>query len=417
MRPYEGRRVILGVTGGIACYKAVSLARLLSQAGAVVDVIMSRAAREFIGAITFEAVTGRPIAPDILDQGHALAHIRLAKEAALVLIAPATADFLARAAAGRADDQMTAVLLATKAPVLVAPAMNDGMWSHALVSKNVQSLRDIGYDVLEPDVGPLAFGEGVGPGRMPEAEVLFAHAGRLLETAKSLAGRHIVVTAGPTRESLDPVRYITNHSSGRMGVALAAAAWRRGAHVTLVHGPVEVPLPVGADRIAVTTTAEMRQAIAAVLPGADALIMAAAPADFRAADISVHKIKKSEHAPTIALEHTDDILASTRSLRKPGAIVMGFALETISVEENARAKMARKGLDFIVANDATETGAGFGTDTNRVVILSATGDRDTPPLMPKTELADVLLDRIARDFLARDLLARDGQARDGQART
>ena len=406
MRPYDGRRVILGVTGGIACYKAVSLARLLSQAGAVVDVIMSRAAREFVGPITFEAVTGRPVAPDILDQGHALAHIRLAKEAELVIIAPATADFLARAAAGRADDQMTAVLLATRAPVLVAPAMNDGMWSHTLVSKNVQTLRDTGYEMLDPDVGALAFGEGVGPGRLPEADVLFAHAGRLLETAKSLAGRHIVVTAGPTRELLDPVRYITNHSSGRMGVAIAAAAWRRGAHVTLVHGPVEVPLPVGSDKIAVTTTAEMRNAIADVLPSADALMMAAAPADFRAAAISLQKIKKNEHAPTIALEHTDDILSSTRSLRKQGAIVMGFALETTSVEEHARAKMARKGLDFIVANDATETGAGFGTDTNRVVILAANGDRETPPLMSKIALADVLLDRIAREFLDREFVAR-----------
>ncbi len=401
MRPFDGRRVILGVTGGIACYKAVTLARLLTQAGAVVDVIMSRAAREFVGAITFEAVTGRPIAPDILDAGHALAHIRLAREAHLVLIAPATADFLARAAQGRADDQMTAVLLATKAPVLIAPAMNDGMWAHDLVYRNVQTLRDIGYSVLEPDIGPLAFGEGVGPGRLPEPETLVVHAGRLLETATGLAGRHIVVTAGPTREALDPVRFITNHSSGRMGVAIAAAAWRRGATVTLIHGPLEVPLPAGGDRIAITTTAEMRDAVAAALVGADALIMAAAPADFRAAAISVQKIKKSETAPSIALEHTDDILVSTRACRKPGAVVMGFALETTNVEAHARDKMARKGLDFIVANDATEAGAGFGTDTNRVVILDAHGARESLPLMPKTDLADVLLDRITRALGAR----------------
>ena len=396
MRPFDGRRVILGVTGGIACYKAVTLARLLTQAGAVVDVIMSRAAREFVGAITFEAVTGRPIAPDILDQGHALAHIRLAKEAALVLIAPATADLLARAASGRADDQLTAVLLATRAPILIAPAMNDGMWAHDLVSRNVQALRAIGYEILDPVVGPLAFGEGIGPGRLPEPETLLAHAGRLLETAKGLAGRRIVVTAGPTRESLDPVRYITNHSSGRMGVAIAAAAWRRGAHVTLVHGPLEVPLPPGGDHVAVTTAFDMRDAVAAALPAADALVMAAAPADFRAADISRQKIRKGDSAPTILLAHTDDILASTRTLRKAGAIVMGFALETTCVEENARGKMARKGLDFIVANDATETGAGFGTDTNRVVLLCANGERESLPLMQKTELADLLLDRIAR---------------------
>jgi phosphopantothenoylcysteine decarboxylase / phosphopantothenate---cysteine ligase len=396
MRPFDGRQVILGVTGGIASYKAVTLARLLTQAGAAVDVIMSRAAREFVGPITFEAVTGRPVAAEILDAGHALAHIKLAKAAELVIVAPATADLLARAAQGRGDDQLTAVLLATRAPILMAPAMNDGMWSHPLVLQNAHTLRGIGYHVLDPDVGPLAFGEGVGPGRMPEPETIFAHAGRLLETATSLAGRHIVITAGPTREALDPVRYITNHSSGRMGVALAAAAWRRGAHVTLVHGPIEVPVPVGVNAVAVDTTADMRDAVAAHLPDADALIMAAAPADFRAADIATQKIKKSADAPVIALQHTDDILAGTRELRKPGAIVMGFALETTNVEAHAIAKLERKGLDFIVANDATESGAGFGTDTNRVVVFAANGDRESLPLMQKTELADLLLDRIAR---------------------
>ena len=396
MRPFDGRRVILGVTGGIACYKAITLARLLSQAGAVVDVIKSRAAREFVGPITFEAETGRSVAPGILDAGHALAHIRLAKEAELVLVAPATADLLARAAQGRADDQLTAVLLATRAPVLLAPAMNDGMWSHGAVQQNTNTLRALGYTVLEPDVGPLAFGEGVGPGRMPEPETLMAHAGRLLETARGLAGRRIVVTAGPTREALDPVRYISNHSSGRMGVAIAAAAWRRGAEVTLVHGPLEVPLPVGVMPVAVTTTAEMRDAVAGALPMADALVMAAAPADFRAADVAAQKIKKGADAPTLMLTHTDDILVSTRPLRRPGAVVMGFALETTDVEAHAMGKMQRKALDFIVANDATEIGAGFGTETNRVVILAADGTRETPPLLPKTEVADILLDRIAR---------------------
>ena len=396
MRPFDGRRVILGVTGGIACYKAITLARLLSQAGAVVDVIMSRAAREFVGPITFEAVTGRPVAPDILDAGHALAHIRLAKEAELVLVAPATADLLARAAQGRADDQLTAVLLATRAPVLIAPAMNDGMWSHASVQRNADTLRALGYEVLEPAVGPLAFGEGIGPGRLPEPETVLAHAGRLLETAHGLAGRQVVVTAGPTREAIDPVRYITNHSSGRMGVAIAAAAWRRGAQVTLVHGPLEVPLPAGVTCVAVTTTAEMRDAVADALPLADALVMAAAPADFRAAGVATQKLKKGSEAPALALAHTDDILASTRALRRPGAVVMGFALETSDVEANARGKMTRKGLDFIVANDATEAGAGFGTDTNRVVILGADSTREATPLMAKTELADLLLDRVFR---------------------
>ncbi|MCC7052227.1 MAG: bifunctional phosphopantothenoylcysteine decarboxylase/phosphopantothenate--cysteine ligase CoaBC [Gemmatimonadaceae bacterium] len=401
MRPFDGRRVILGVTGGIACYKAVTLARLLTQAGAVVDVILSRAAREFVGPITFEAVTGRPVAPAILDAGHALAHIRLAKEAELVIVAPATADLLARAGQGRADDQLTAVLLATRAPVLVAPAMNDGMWAHALVRRNVQVLRELGHNVLDPDTGPLAFGEGVGPGRMCEPEEILAHAGRLLETARGLAGRHIVVTAGPTREALDPVRYITNHSSGRMGVAIANAAWRRGAAVTLVHGPLEVPLPWGGDAIAVTSTTEMRDAVAAALPAADALVMAAAPADFRPTAVEPHKIKKGDTAPVIALEHTEDILASTRAFRRPGAVIMGFALETTSVEQHAMSKLHRKGLDFIVANDATEEGAGFGTDTNRVVILDAAGGREVTPVLPKSVLADLLLDRVSRLLEAR----------------
>jgi len=394
MRPFDGRRVILGVTGGIACYKAITLARLLSQAGAVVDVIMSRAAREFIGPITFEAVTGRPVASEILEAGHALAHIRLAKEAELVIVAPATADFLARAAQGRADDQLTAVLLATRAPVMIAPAMNDGMWSHPAVLHNAQTVRARGHTVLDPATGPLAFGEGIGPGRLPEPETLLAHAGRLLETARGLAGCRLLITAGPTREPLDPVRYLTNYSSGRMGVALAAAAWRRGADVTLVHGPLQVSLPIGVHCVPVTTTAEMHAAVAAVLPDVDALIMAAAPADFRPRSVSGQKIKKGGDMPTIALEHTEDILASTRTLRRHDAVVMGFALETNDVESNALEKMQRKGLDIIIANDATEEGAGFGTDTNRVTIFDATGAREAPPLMPKTVLADLLLDRL-----------------------
>jgi len=396
MRPFDGRRVILGVTGGIACYKVITLARLLTQAGAVVDVIMSRAAREFVGPITFEAVTGRPVAPEILDAGHALAHIRLAKEAELVIVAPATADFLARAAQGRADDQLTAMLLATRAPVMIAPAMNDGMWSHPAVLQNAQTLCGWGHTIIEPAIGPLAFGEGIGPGRLPEPDALLTYAGRLLETAHGLAGRHLAITAGATREPLDPVRYLTNHSSGRMGVALAAAAWRRGAVVTLIHGHLEIPLPLGVYCVHVTTTAEMHAAVAAVLPDAEALIMAAAPADFTPDAVSAQKIKKSDDAPTIALRHTDDILAGTRALRRPDCVVMGFALETNDIESNALAKLQRKGLDYIVANDATEEGAGFGTETNRVVILDAHGVRESPPLMPKTELADLLLDRISQ---------------------
>lgn len=396
MRPFDGRHVLLGVTGGIASYKAVSLARLLAQAGAVVDVALSRSAREFVGAITFEAVTGRPVLRELLDEGNALAHIRLAKRAELVVVAPATADFLARAAQGRADDLLTAILVATRAPVLLCPAMNDGMWSHPQVLANTRHCQQgIGYHVLDPAIGPLAFGEGTGPGRLPEPETILAHCGRLLEPVNPLAARHVVVTAGPTREPVDPVRYLGNRSSGKMGVAIAAAAWRRGARVTLVHGPLAVAVPDGVQAIAVETTGEMRDAVAAALADADALVMAAAPADFTPADVAAQKIKKGDAAPVLALAHTPDILLSTRDARRPGCVVMGFALETTDVEENAVAKLARKGLDFIVANDATDPAAGFGVDTNRVVILDAAGGREALPVLPKAEVAERLLDRIA----------------------
>ena len=395
MRPVVGRRILLGVTGGIASYKAVSLARLLAQAGAEVDVVLSRAAREFVGAITFEAVTGRPVLGGLLDEGQALAHIRLAKAADLVVIAPATADLLARAAHGRADDLLTAVLLATRAPVLVCPAMNDGMWAHPQVRANAERLQSFGYAVLEPAIGPLAFGEGVGPGRLPEPEAIVAHCARLLQGTTPLSGRHVVVTAGPTREPVDPVRFLSNHSSGRMGAAIAAAAWRRGARVTLVHGPLAVPLPIGPAAIAVETTREMHDAVAAALADADVLVMAAAPADFAPATVAASKLKKGGEAPLLPLAHTPDILVGTRAARPAGLVAVGFALETEALEANAAEKLARKGLDLIVANDATDPDAGFGIDTNRVVILDAHGGRDALPVLTKDEVAEHLLDRIS----------------------
>lgn len=394
MRPFDGRHVLLGVTGGIASYKAVSLARLLVQAGATVDVVLSRSAREFVGAITFEAVTGRATCADLLDAGNALAHIRLAKSADLVVVAPATADFVARAAQGRADDLLTAVLLATRAPVLVCPAMNDGMWAHRQVLANADHLQALGYHVLQPAIGPLAFGEGVGPGRLPEPEAILVHCGRLLEPITPLAGKHVVVTAGPTREPVDPVRYIGNRSSGRMGVAIAAAARRRGARVTLVHGPLAVPIPDGFATVAVETTREMCDAVAQALADADVLVMAAAPADFTPVAVADEKIKKGDAAPVIALAHTPDILLETRAARRPGTIVMGFALETTDVEASAAAKLARKGLDFVVANDATDPQAGFGVATNRVVILDARGGREALPVLSKEDVAEHLLDRV-----------------------
>lgn len=393
MRPFAGRRILLGVTGGIACYKSVFVARQLTLAGAEVDVVLTRAAREFVGAITFEAVTGRPVRTELLAAGHALDHIRLAREADALVVAPATADFLARAAQGRADDLLTACLLATEAPVLLVPAMNDRMWAHPQTGRNAAHLRTLGYTVLEPDEGPLAAGEGSGPGRMPEPETIVAHAGRLLERGDALAGRHVVVTAGATREPVDPVRFLSNHSSGRMGMAVAAAAWRRGARVTLVHGAVTVPVPVGVEAVPVETTDDMRDAVADALATADALVMAAAPADFRPRAAAAGKIKKHGDAPLLALEHTPDILLATRERRRPGAVIVGFALETGDPVVSARDKLARKALDLVVANDATEPGAGFGVDTNRVTLVGADGE-EALPLLSKSAVAEHILDRV-----------------------
>jgi len=399
LRPFDGRRVLLGVTGGIASYKTVLLARLLTQAGAEVDVVMTRGALEFVGAITFEAVTGRRSYSEIFGPGNALDHIKLARDAGVFVVAPATADFLARAAHGHADNLLSACLLANTSPVLLVPAMNDRMWANAQTQRNVEHLRGLGYTVVEPDEGPLAAGEGQGPGRMPEPEAILAHISRLLEHSGSLAGKKIVVTAGATREPIDPVRFISNHSSGRMGVAVAEAAWRRGADVTLIAAHIEVPVGVPLKIVSASTTRSMRDAVAHVLEqGADALIMAAAPADFRTASEASGKIKKTASASTrtIDLVETEDILASTVEQRKEGCVVVGFALETDNLIENAQAKLAQKSLDMIVANSAVEEGAGFGVNTNRVTLLGRGRDREDVPLMPKTELAEVILDRVEK---------------------
>lgn len=394
MRPYSGTRVLLGVTGGIASYKSAWLARLLSKAGAAVDVVMTRAATEFVGPITFEALTGRPVHTGLFDSGRALDHIKLARGASGIVIAPATADFMARAATGQADDLLSAVLLAANCPVLFVPAMNDHMWAHPQTVRNVAHLRELGYEVLEPAEGMLAAGEGSGPGRMPEPEFIFTHVGRLLETTRSLAGRRVLVTAGPTREAIDPVRFISNHSSGKMGVAIAAAAWRRGADVDLVAGPLSIAAPAGVTVHSVESTGEMASAVERLLPQSDVLVMAAAPADFRPAEPAMLKIKKTDAPRPIALAPTTDILATTRSARRPGAVIVGFALETNDAVANGRGKLARKDLDMIVVNDATEAGAGFGVDTNRVTLLFRDDREEVLPLMSKTEVADALLDRV-----------------------
>jgi phosphopantothenoylcysteine decarboxylase/phosphopantothenate--cysteine ligase len=387
-------RVVLGVTGGIASYKSAWLARLLTKAGVEVDVVLTRAATEFVGAVTFEALTGRQVHTGLFDAGRALDHIKLGRDAAAVVVAPATADFMARAAGGHADDLLSALLLANTAPVLLVPAMNDHMWAHPQTRANVSHLESLGYSVLPPDDGMLAVGEGSGPGRMPEPETIFAHVMRLIAPRRGLAGKRVVVTAGPTREPIDPVRYISNHSSGKMGVRIAEAAWRRGADVALVAGPLSIPLPVGPVIQRVETTEEMARAVEGQLPSADVLIMAAAPADFRPADPAPQKLKKQQHGKSLALMGTPDILKTTAAARKSGAVIVGFALETQDVIANGREKLAEKQLDMIVANDATEAGAGFGVDTNRVTLVLSDGREEHLPLMSKADVADAILDRV-----------------------
>jgi phosphopantothenoylcysteine decarboxylase / phosphopantothenate---cysteine ligase len=394
-RPYHGRRVVLGVTGGIAAYKSIQLARDLTQAGAAVDVVLTEGALEFVQPLSFEALTGRQAHASMYVPGQPLTHIQLARDAALVLVAPATANFIARAAAGMADDLLTAVLLATGAPVLICPAMNDRMYSHPATGRNLSQLQELGYHLAGPAEGPLAWGEGEGPGRLLDPEEILEEAGRLLEEDSPLTGRRVIVTAGPTREAIDPVRFIGNRSSGRMGYAIASAARRRGARVLLITGPTAIPAPMGCEVFQVESAEQMRAAVARELPQADALVMAAAVADFRPASPASQKIKKGgESVSALQLEPTEDVLLSTRAKRKPGAVIVGFALETHNSVVNGRSKLDAKGLDLVVVNDATEEGAGFEVPTNRVTILSLDGGQESLALMSKASVADEILDRV-----------------------
>ena len=391
---WAGRHVVLGVSGGIACYKSCLLARRLTEAGARVDVVLTRAAAEFVRPLTFEALTGRPVVRSLWEPGEALAHIRLGHEADLIIVAPATAHLIARAAQGLADDVLTALLLARTAPLLLAPAMNDEMYAHEQTQANLALLRDRGVTVVGPETGALAEGPSDRPGRMSEPATILAHAARMLHRSGALAGRRVVVTAGPTREALDPVRVVTNRSSGRMGYRLAEAAWERAADVVLISGPTSLEPPAGVTLRRVETTAELETAVRAEIGSADILIMAAAPADYRPSESLASKRPRDGGALTVLLEPTPDILAATRAARKPGAIIVGFALETGDALAGGRAKLARKELDLIVVNDALESGAGFEVETNRVTILDRDGGEQALPLMDKRAVADGILDAI-----------------------
>jgi len=391
----SGRHVVLGVSGGIACYKSCFLARRLTEASATVDVVLTAAAAEFVRPVTFEALTGRPVLSSLWERGRALAHIDLAKDPDLVIVAPATANILARAAMGMADDVLTALLLArADRPVLAAPAMNDAMYATPATTTNIKTLAERGWHFIGPDIGALAEGPSERPGRMSEPEAIFAAAERLLggahNSTSKWSGKRVVVTAGATREHLDPVRVITNPSSGRMGYALAEAARARGANVVLVTGPTELTPPDGLATTRVETTEEMQRALESLVPNADALIMSAAPADYRPKSQSTKKRPRSDGPLTVELEATPDILGSLK--RRKGMLVVGFALETGNGLANARSKLQNKALDFVILNDATEPGAGFEVTTNRVTILGRNGTQVDLPLLPKRDVADRILD-------------------------
>ncbi len=389
-----GRRVVLGVSGGIAVYKACTIARRLTEAGGAVDVLLTSAAGEFVRPVTFEALTGRPVLTSLWESGRALSHIDLARSADLVLVAPATANVIARAALGLADDLLTAVLLATKASVLAAPAMNDHMFAHPATQHNLETLRQRGWTLVGPDVGPLAEGPSDRPGRMSEPEVIVAHAVRLLRGATSeLRGRRVVVTAGPTREQLDAVRVVTNPSSGKMGFAIAEAAFSRGADVVLIAGPTALPVPHGVSVVRVESTDDLRAAVSAQVGEAAVLVMAAAPADYRPKTRAAGKPPRGNADVALTLEATVDVLEATASNRGSGCVTVGFALENGRDIERARAKLAQKRLDLVVLNSAAEPDAGFEVDTNRVTLITKDSATELP-LAPKAEIAERLLDFI-----------------------
>lgn len=391
---WAGRHVVVGVTGGIASYKSCYLVRRLVEAGATVDVILTEGAAEFVRPLTFEALSGRPVLTSLWTPGAALEHVRLAQRADLVVVAPATANFLARLAAGLGDDLLTSLLLARTGPVLVAPAMNDAMYAHPATQANLATLAGRGIATVGPEVGPLAEGASERPGRMTEPDVILSHAARRLAAGGPLAGKLVVVTAGPTREPLDPVRVVTNRSSGKMGYRLAEAAWERGAEVVLITGPTQLAPPVGVRLVRIETTQDMETALRAALPSCDLLLMAAAPADYRAAAPAAEKRPRQGGPVAMTFEPTEDLLLATREVRKPGSLIVGFALETGDALAKGRAKLERKYLDLIVVNDALEAGAGFEVDTNRVVIVGRGAPEIAVPLASKRVVAEAILDAV-----------------------
>jgi phosphopantothenoylcysteine decarboxylase/phosphopantothenate--cysteine ligase len=389
------KHILLGVTGGIAAYKSAELIRLLVKAGSHVKVIMTKHAMEFITPMTLQTLSGNPVYHDMfsLIRDHDIAHISLAQEADALIIAPATANVIGKMAGGLADDLLTTVALATKAPVLICPAMNTNMYEHPIVMENIRKLAERGCHMMVADAGELAC-KSEGSGRLPDVADIIDELQSVL-TPKDLAGERILVTAGPTREPFDPVRFITNYSSGKMGYALAVAARRRGASVTLVSGPSTLPVPRGVEFIAVSSAVEMREAVMGHFKAATVIIKSAAVADFRPAIRADEKIKKKTGPLVLTLERNPDILAEIGK-NKGSRILIGFAMESEDLEANAAAKLKKKNLDLIIANDVKQSGAGFQTDTNIVKILDRKGGIEALPLMDKMQVAERILERVKR---------------------
>lgn len=391
-----GKTIVLGVTGGIACFKAAALASMLKKQHADVQVIMTENATKFVTPLTFEQLTQNKALVDTFDRNfvHSVEHIAVADRADFVLIAPATANVIAKLAHGLADDMLTTTVLACRCPKAVAPAMNTGMYENPVTQDNIETLRHYGWEIVEPAEGHLACG-AEGKGRLPEPEDLLEVCLHALAHEKDLSGKRVLVTAGPTQEALDPVRYLTNHSSGRMGYAIAAAAARRGAEVTLVSGPTALKKPAYVNTVDVVSAQDMFDAVMQYAPDADIVIKAAAVADYRPETVSDHKLKKSDDALSIPLERTQDILGTLGKEKREGQFLCGFSMETENMLENSRKKLEKKNLDMIAANNVKEPGAGFAVETN-VLTLITRDDEIALPLLRKDAAADALLDAIIK---------------------
>ena len=394
MSSLSGRRIVLGVAGGIAAYKAVEVCRRLVDAGAHVSVIMTEDAHRFVGPVTFSALSSEKVHTSLWDDDSSIPHTRLGQAADLMIVAPATARVLSAYATGYSADLLVATLIATRAPVIVCPAMHTEMWEHPSVQDNLAVLRARGVHVVDPESGRLAGGDS-GAGRLASPEAIVAAATAVLGTARDMEGLHVLVTAGGTREPIDAVRVIANRSSGKQGYAVAAVAAERGARVTLVS-TVEIPAPAGVEVVCVETAEQMKAAVDRVAPTADVVVMAAAVADFRPVRAAGGKLKKRDGAPEIILEATPDILAGLGESKRPGQVLVGFAAETDDLEANALDKLRRKNLDMVVANDVSAPGVGFGHDTNAVTIWLSTGDRKSVPLASKRAVAVALLDSVVQ---------------------